>query len=61
MVTRLTGGNSPGDGADPRTFPVVYDELVDFVEGMTPVVPVDEAAYPADPVPGTLYVVFPDP
>jgi hypothetical protein len=37
MVTRLTGGNSPGDGADPRTFPVVYDELVDAVEAVTPV------------------------
>jgi hypothetical protein len=34
MVTRLTGGNSPGDGADPRTFPAVYDELADAVEAV---------------------------
>jgi hypothetical protein len=32
VVTRLIGGNTPGDGADPRTFPTVYDELVDEVE-----------------------------
>jgi hypothetical protein len=37
MVTRLTGGLSPGDGGDPRTFPAVYDELVDAVEAVTPV------------------------
>ena len=32
MVTRLTGGETPADGGDPRTFPAIHDEVVDELE-----------------------------
>lgn len=32
MVTRLTGGLTPADGGDPRTFPAIHDEVVDELE-----------------------------
>lgn len=32
MVTRLTGGDTPADGGDPRTFPSIFDEAVDELE-----------------------------
>lgn len=32
MVTRLTGGLTPGDGADPRTFPAIWNAAADTIE-----------------------------
>ena len=31
-VTRLTGGVSPADGADPRTFPVIWNATATIIE-----------------------------
>jgi hypothetical protein len=31
-VTRLVGGNTPADGADPRTFPAIWNETADDLE-----------------------------
>ena len=31
-VTRLTGGLTPGDGADPRTFPAIWNATADDIE-----------------------------
>lgn len=31
---KLTGGLTPADGADPRTFPAIYNPLVDTVEAL---------------------------
>jgi hypothetical protein len=31
-VTRLTGGLTPGDGADPRTFPAIFNATADEIE-----------------------------
>ena len=33
-ITRLSGGLSPADGSDPRTFPLIFDEVVDAVEAV---------------------------
>jgi hypothetical protein len=35
-ITRLTGGNTPADGSDPRTFPAIWDEAVDEIEANAP-------------------------
>jgi hypothetical protein len=32
MVTRLIGGLTPGDGADPRTFPAIFNDAADTIE-----------------------------
>ena len=32
MVTRLTGGLTPGDGADPRTFPAIWNATAETIE-----------------------------
>ena len=32
-ITRLSGGLTPGDGADPRTFPAIWNATADSVEG----------------------------
>jgi len=32
MVTRLSGGLTPADGADPRTFPAIWNDTADVVE-----------------------------
>lgn len=32
MVTRLSGGLTPGDGSDPRTFPSIWNETADTIE-----------------------------
>jgi len=32
MVTRLIGGLTPGDGADPRTFPAIWNATADTIE-----------------------------
>jgi hypothetical protein len=34
MVTRLVGGLTPGDGADPRTFPAIFNDAVDELESV---------------------------
>jgi len=31
-VTRLTGGLTPGDGADPRTFPAIFNDAADVID-----------------------------
>jgi hypothetical protein len=31
-ITRLSGGNTPADGADPRTFPAIWNETADDLE-----------------------------
>jgi hypothetical protein len=31
-VTRLSGGNTPADGADPRTFPAIWNGTADDLE-----------------------------
>jgi hypothetical protein len=31
-VTRLSGGLTPGDGADPRTFPAIWNATADYIE-----------------------------
>jgi len=31
-ITRLTGGLTPGDGADPRTFPAIFNATADEIE-----------------------------
>jgi hypothetical protein len=31
-ITRLTGGNTPADGADPRTFPAIWNGTADDLE-----------------------------
>jgi hypothetical protein len=32
-ITRLSGGLTPANGADPRTFPAVWNGTADFIEG----------------------------
>jgi hypothetical protein len=34
MVTRLVGGLTPGDGADPRTFPAIWNATADEIEAV---------------------------
>jgi hypothetical protein len=34
MVTRLVGGLTPADGADPRTFPAIFNSAVDDIEAV---------------------------
>jgi len=34
MVTRLVGGLTPGDGADPRTFPAIWNVTADDIEAL---------------------------
>ena len=34
MVTRLVGGLTPADGADPRTFPAIFNDAVDDIEAV---------------------------
>jgi hypothetical protein len=34
MVTRLVGGLTPGDGADPRTFPAIWNVTADEIEAV---------------------------
>lgn len=31
-ITRLSGGLTPADGADPRTFPTIFNDAADLVE-----------------------------
>jgi len=31
-ITRLTGGLTPGDGSDPRTFPAIFNSAADVIE-----------------------------
>jgi hypothetical protein len=31
-VTRLTGGLTPGDGGDPRTFPAIFNDAADVID-----------------------------
>jgi hypothetical protein len=33
-ITRLSGGLTPGDGADPRTFPAIWNDTADLIEGL---------------------------
>jgi hypothetical protein len=33
-VTRLTGGLTPGDGADPRTFPAIWNDTADTIDAL---------------------------
>lgn len=34
-ITRLTGGLTPGDGADPRTFPAIFNALADDIDSLS--------------------------
>jgi len=34
MVTRLVGGLTPADGADPRTFPAIFNDAADEIEAV---------------------------
>jgi hypothetical protein len=40
MVTRLIGGLTPGDGADPRTFPAIFNDAADDIEALQDLNPV---------------------
>jgi hypothetical protein len=31
-ITRLSGGLTPADGSDPRTFPTIFNDAADFIE-----------------------------
>ena len=42
-ITRLTGGLTPGDGADPRTFPAIFNAAADVIEAQGSAVDVIEA------------------
>ena len=33
-ITRLSGGNTPADGSDPRTFPAIWNETSDALEAL---------------------------
>jgi hypothetical protein len=43
MVTRLIGGLTPGDGADPRTFPAIWNATADVIESQGSAVVVTES------------------
>jgi len=34
-ITRLSGGISPGDGSDPRTFPTIFNSLADDIDSLS--------------------------
>ena len=42
-ITRLTGGLTPGDGSDPRTFPEIFNAAADVIEAQGSAVTVIEA------------------
>ena len=48
-ITRLSGGNTPANGADPRTFPAIWNGTADDLEagdyGQVPYVPVQGWSY----------------
>lgn len=33
-LTRLSGGNTPADGSDPRTFPAIWNTSATAIEGV---------------------------
>lgn len=33
-ITRLSGGLTPADGADPRTFPTIFNSAADAIEAL---------------------------
>jgi hypothetical protein len=33
-VTRLSGGTTPADGSDPRTFPAIWNATADDIEAL---------------------------
>jgi hypothetical protein len=64
-ITRLTGGLTPANGADPRTFPAVWNAAADVIDeavlsdDVRTIVALTQAEYDAISVPDpeTLYVI----
>jgi len=55
-ITRLTGGNTPADGGDPRTFPAIWNATATSLESALAEAPVTvSATAPASPVNGDLW------
>jgi hypothetical protein len=43
-ITNLSGGNSPADGSDPRTFPAIWNATATALEGVADDLDTAEAA-----------------
>ncbi len=55
-ITRLSGGNTPADGGDPRTFPAIWNATATSLESALAEAPVTvSATAPASPVNGDLW------
>ena len=55
-ITRLTGGNTPANGGDPRTFPAIWNATATSLESALAEAPVTvSATAPASPVNGDLW------
>jgi hypothetical protein len=56
MVTRLIGGLTPGDGADPRTFPAIFNDAADDIEALQDLNPVQFGTAVGSAVTGDQFV-----
>ena len=43
-ITNLSGGNTPADGSDPRTFPAIWNATATLLEGVADDLDTAEAA-----------------
>ena len=51
-VTRLSGGNTPADGSDPRTFPAIWNATAEIIESGVGFTVVTSSTRPSSPFAG---------